>query len=228
MSGEPPPHEATPEQAEQRILAEIKRLREATRAAGVIETDPLWPWVEAQCSVLGSQADLIGPLVRELRSIACASRTMVDRAVEEARERVVAIEAGSTERISAAVGERVDRHLAGRLWRMDWKASCTAVGAVALACLVGIMLGWRVGYSRAQQRLVALDSELSAVAVRGPDVAARWTDLIRYNPDLEDALRACRPLPAPTGGSPCAVPLWLAPAPAGTRASVAAAVGEKP
>jgi len=35
-----------------------------------------------------------------------------------------------------------------------------------------------------------------------------WQELIRMNPAVEDALRACRPLPQDKGGSACALPVW--------------------
>lgn len=223
MSDEPRPEEATIEQAEQRLLGEIRALQDAARAAGIVETDPLWPLIRALCSFIGALADVVGPYPRELRALLQVSRGAVDRAVEEARERVAAIEASSTERISDKLAERIDKHLAGRLWRMDWKASLTAVGAVAVACLVGIMLGYRVGSWQADGQFAGLGGALSTL--RTPQSAARWTELIRDNPDVSAAISACRPLPSPSGGSPCAVPLWLAPAHAGTRDGVAAVVG---
>lgn len=222
MSDEPRPVEATIEQAEQRLLAEGKALADAARAAGIIETDPLWPLICALRSFIGALADFVGPYPRELRALLQVSRGAVDRAVEEARERVAAIEVSSTEKISDAVAARVDKHLAGRLWRMDWKASITAAGAVAVACLIGVVLGYRVGSWQAGGQFALLNGALSSL--RTPASARQWTDLIRYNPDLAAAVAACRPLPAPSGGAPCAVPLWLAPAPAGTHDGVAAAV----
>jgi hypothetical protein len=101
---------------------------------------------------------------------------------------------------------------------MDWKASCTAVGVVALACLAGLVLGYRAGSWQADAQFAGLGGVLSTL--RSPETAARWTELIRDNPDIEGALRSCRPLPSQAGGAPCAVPLWRAPTQAGTRQGV--------
>ena len=209
-----------------RLLTEIAHLRETAAKTGVREGDPLWPLISAIGGVIGGLAELDAALPRQVERLVDSAHRIAAAAAVEAGGRTSEIEARAVAGAGQAVEKAVDRHMAASLGRWNARLAVTAAGGWLLLALAAGVGGWFVG--RGEGRRLALDSAQAVAreaAAAGPEAEGRWLSLMRANPQIEAAVRSCVPLRGGEGdGSACAVPLWLAPAQAGARADVDAAL----
>jgi hypothetical protein len=118
------------------------------------------------------------------------------------------------EEITAGLAKAVNPTVVNAVQHLHWKFPA-AFFAIALALIVaagawGYHFGYSTGYYVSQNALIDIPvgSEVGA-RLPAPE-AEKWAALMRYNPDINNALSRCRRAPQ-DGRDGCLLPVWVTP-----------------
>lgn len=201
----------------------VRDVEHNKRRAGLIDTDPMTPLVDA---MLRLAAHSHGTAQDVIRSNAEAARASQEGAKDIKHALALAREVGNAEagRLRASadgllatlqrdLGQAVIRSSNEALnWRsraIDANTAALIVMTMVICILTSAGVGSRGGWLLARSGLLRTEDSLRAAFAQGPDAAQTWADLMAWNPDLPGALTSCQRQTAPGDDrKSCTIAVW--------------------
>jgi ElaB/YqjD/DUF883 family membrane-anchored ribosome-binding protein len=175
-----------------------RRLAEAARESGVLPGDPLEPLVDAFARTIiglarGQRAltESTEAAVKEFDSLLRAQRDLLKSASDRARAEARNAEAKMLERVADASAIAAGEALSQRARALDRRAAAVVGMCIVCAVLIGSAAGWFFREQWALAARIEEEARFGAAFRDGPEAAAIWIDLMRWN-DARVALENCR------------------------------------
>lgn len=182
-----------------RITAAEHELRKAAQL-GALLNDPLHHVLEGIAGALGAMRDINLSLGTASRQLAIA--------VEHVHQPITQDVLGPVQR-AAAAGATAEVLAVARAIR--WRTAVYTGAAVGIAAIIALGAGLAWGQASAADSFRATQADLTAAFRYGPQDAARWLELMRWN-DLDNSLARCQSFTDQSSGrQACMVPLWTSP-----------------
>jgi len=199
-SAQKPPHTFAPPLGEpdsdSRLLA--RRLAAAARESGVLPGDPLEPLVNAFARTIiglgyGQRAlnESIEAAVQKFVSLLRDQRDLLESASKRARVEARNAEAKMLERVADASAIAAGEALSQRARALDRRAAAVVGMCIVCAVLIGSAAGWVIRDQRALEARIDEEARFGAAFRDGPEAAAIWIDLMRWN-DPRVGIENCR------------------------------------